>query len=419
MKRRKFIRNTGLLAGILAASHFSLAKSANPTFLIVSGWQTVNIGDIAHTPGMLSLIYRFFPEAKCILWPKDINLPVEKMLMQNFPDLEILYFDPESTDSTEIDQFNRTVELSDMLIHSSGPGLIGINHLARWRERTDKPFGVIGITLGSLDDPQREILKDAAFIFTRETSSLQILEKENFQNVITGFAPDSTFAMNLSDESSSGEFMDLHGLKEKEFICVIPRLRYTPYHLIHPDIGWSDEKIRNVAEINNRYQEEDHAKMRHLISWWISETGNKVVVCPEMTYQTGIMDSLLINPLADPLKNKMVKHDYWLPDEAASLYKKAFAVISMECHSPIMAAVNGTPCFYLRQPQDTIKGQMWYDLGLDEWVFELEETPGTELAEGLEIVYHNYPQAKEYLQAGMNQANKLYVDAFRQIQGLL
>ncbi|MFW6104173.1 MAG: hypothetical protein ACOC59_03795 [Bacteroidota bacterium] len=51
----------------------------------------------------------------------------------------------------------------------------------------------------------------------------------------------------------------------------------------------------------------------------------------------------------------------------------AFAVLSFECHSPIMSCFNGTPAFYLRQPEDTIKGQMRYDIGLEDWVFEIEK----------------------------------------------
>ena len=52
---------------------------------------------------------------------------------------------------------------------------------------------------------------------------------------------------------------------------------------------------------------------------------------------------------------------------------RAHAVISMECHSPIIAAAQRTPFFYLRQPEDTIKGQMYYDIGLSDWVFEIDD----------------------------------------------
>ena len=114
-----------------------------------------------------------------------------------------------------------------------------------------------------------------------------------------------------------------------------------------------------------------------------------------MTYQIGIMDELLINPLPDDIKPYVTKRGYWLPDEAAAVYSHAFAVLSFECHSPIISLVNGTPAFYLRQPEDTIKGQMYYDLGLSDWVFEIEQVGGREISERLQQVISDYESAKD------------------------
>ena len=113
-------------------------------------------------------------------------------------------------------------------------------------------------------------------------------------------------------------------------------------------------------------------------------------MCPEMTYQIDIMDELLINPLPDDVKPLVTKRGYWLPDEAASVYLHAFALLSFECHSPILSLVNGTPAFYLRQPEDTIKGQMYYDLGLSDRVFEIEQVSGSDIVSGLSQLIKGY-----------------------------
>ena len=47
-------------------------------------------------------------------------------------------------------------------------------------------------------------------------------------------------------------------------------------------------------------------------------------------------------------------------------------MISVECHSPLIALHHGTPAFYVRQPTDTCKGQMYRDIGADEWFFEID-----------------------------------------------
>ena len=51
---------------------------------------------------------------------------------------------------------------------------------------------------------------------------------------------------------------------------------------------------------------------------WVRDTHRKVVICPEMTYQVGIMDELLYDPLPEDVKPYIVKHGWWFPDEAVS-----------------------------------------------------------------------------------------------------
>jgi hypothetical protein len=63
------------------------------------------------------------------------------------------------------------------------------------------------------------------------------------------------------------------------------------------------------------------------------------------------------------------------------VYRHAAAVVSFECHSPILAACVGTPCVYVHQPEDGIKGRMWADIGLADWYFEMEQATGAAIAD--------------------------------------
>jgi hypothetical protein len=223
------------------------------------------------------------------------------------------------------------------------------------------------------------------------------------------FAPDATFFMNIRDDQKGFAFLKAHGLAKKKFICVIPRLRYTPYHQFSPNNnGWSAEKIKQVEETNEKYKEVDHSKLREAMIAWVRETGNNVLICPEMTYEVDIMDELLIQSLPEDVKPFIVKRGYWLPDEAASIYAQAHTILSFECHSPIIAAANGTPCFYLRQPEDTIKGQMYYDLDFNDWIFEMDLTTGKQITDRLRQVWMDYPKAKEKLQVSMDKVQRIY-----------
>ena len=78
-------------SGFGSARALLKAAPENPVILLRSGWQTVNIGDIAHTPGVLSVIERNMPDAQVILWPaRALDRGAEPMLRRRFPKLRIV-----------------------------------------------------------------------------------------------------------------------------------------------------------------------------------------------------------------------------------------------------------------------------------------------------------------------------------------
>ncbi len=422
LSRRDWIKRTGVLStGIMLNSVLTgLTFKKKPVILVVSGWQDVNIGDIAHTPGLLHVLETFMPGSKIILWKRSNGEEVKKLLNKNFPKVKIIYGGVDAEKNVSNKEITEAFKEADIMIHGSGPLLVGADNLAAWMKYSEKPFGVFGTTLQNPGEYHVGILKKASFIFTRETHSINHLKKAGISGNHVAFAPDATFFLNIQDKVKADKFLQENELEEKKFICAIPRLRYTPYHKFNSNRnGWSDEKIRQVEETNEKYKEVDHAKLREAMIAWVRETKQKVLVCPEMTYQVDIMDELLIDPLPEDVKPFVVKRGYWLPDEAASVYAKAHTVLSFECHSPIIAAANGTPMFYLRQPEDTIKGQMYYDLGFDDWTFEIDNTTGKQIADRLREIWKDYDKAKEKLAFSMNKVDKIYAERCKFVQSVL
>tara|TARA_R110002111_G_scaffold262504_1_gene338895 strand:+ start:64584 stop:65924 length:1341 start_codon:yes stop_codon:yes gene_type:complete len=396
------VLNSGLFLPQSAFSQPTDKPGRAPTILLRSGWQTVNIGDIGHSPGILKLLELYAPEFQIILWPNSVDRGVEPMLKKRFPHLKIVKGRLRKDGKPDSESLEQAFQQADFFLHGSGPSVVSRRELAHWKKTTGKPYGIYGVTVSEINPELHSLLSGADFIFTRETHSLKNLAEAKITSAQQDFAPDATFAIDLTDDPKTQEFQQQNQLEKGKYLCAVPRLRFTPYHKIHKSSRWSAEKIREVESVNQQYQEIDHAKLRAAIIKWVRTTGQKVVVCPEMTYQTEIIHPLVIDPLPADVKSQVIAHaDYWLPDEAGSLYRDASAVVSMECHSPIIACAFGTPGLYVRQPTDTIKGQMWYDIGLKDWTFEIDEVNQQQIAERVIDVYQNYDASLAKLKSVM------------------
>jgi polysaccharide pyruvyl transferase WcaK-like protein len=380
MNRREFLASA--LTGAVAASS-ARAADGSLRILLRSSWQTVNIGDIAHTPGMLALLERHRPKDSVTLWPKGLSAEVERLLAARFPKLTI------ARTSREQDE---ALAACDFFLHGSGPGLVGAAEAERAR-KAGKPYGFAGVTLSDAElKEHRELLAGAAFVFCRDTDSLRAFEKAGITGPRAAFGPDATFALDLRDDAAADALMMAHQLEPGEFLCAIPRLRWTPYWEIFPETNRPNPER---SAVNEAFAERDHAKIREAIVAWVRESGQKVFLVPEMTYAVPRLRPLLYDPLPKEVKPKVAVLDrYWLTAEAASVYAKAAAVLSFEMHSPIMAVAAGTPAVLLRQPTDTRKGQMWRDIGLDEWIFEIDDSTGSQIAERVIGIQRNLQAAR-------------------------
>ena len=388
LSRRSFLAASAALTAGCAASP---TRDRRVRILLRSSWQTVNIGDIAHTPGMLRLIEDRLPNAEVTLWPNALSGEVEAMLRKRFPALRIARSEAEKREA---------LSSCDFFLHGSGPGLVGAKEAKAW-QATGKPYGFGGVTLSDAElKTHRELLEGAKFIFCRDTLSLDALRAAGMRGE---FGPDATFALDLRDDARAEAFLREHGLEPDGFACFVPRLRWTPYwkegRTFAPDV------IRAREEENERHRDQDHAKLRTAIVAWLRETGAKALLCPEMTYQVELLRPLLFDPLPPELKSRVVvRPGYWLPDEAASTYRRAAAIVSLEMHSPIIAVANGKPAIHLRQPTDTRKGQMWRDVGLGEWLFEIDASTGEQIAERLVSMHRHADRTRATLAGAQTRA---------------
>ena len=376
--------------------------------LLRGSWQTKNIGDIAHTPGFLSLARKYLPEMPVYLWPCAIDRGVREMLLANFPGLRIVETE------AEIEAAFRECSL---LIHGSCP-MIDLDGVDRWRRSTGKPYGCFGISADGLwSRRKQEICSDAAFIFCRDSLSEHFLRAQNLSCPVLGFTPDATFHIRLnSDSEAAAGFLSENGLERGRFVCVIPRLRWTPSSFDDAKFYYKDAGRERVSLA---CLEPDLEKLRETIAGILETTDLKVLICPEMTYQVPL-GRRLFEMLPEKLRARTVlKRDYWITDEAMGVYAAAHSLISMEMHSPILFIAAGLPAILLRQAEDTWKGQMWRDLGMQNWILELNQTPAEMILDRFRSIAADWNGAKKAAETARETADRIGAENVKRIGQLL
>ena len=371
MNRRHFLQTT--ITAALATSVHAADKRA-PRLLLRSSWQTVNIGDIAHTPGVLALLEKHLPGVEVRLWPSKVDNGVEEMLLARFPKLRLVK-GPEAVKAAFAE--------CDFLLHGSGPSLVAQNDVARWAKETGKSYGVYGITLplqsSASTTPASDkaiaatvaVLSGAKFVYFRDSKSLELAKQRGCTSPLMEYGPDGAFATDLRDDAKATAFLKANGLEDGQFLCCIPRLRFTPYWMIPEKKAAFDEKkhARNEA-----MKEHDHAPHRQAIIEVLRQTKLKVLICPEDQTQMAVGKELLYDPLPADVKPRAVwRPNYWLTGEAISVYTRSAGLFGNEMHSPIMCVGNGIPAIVCRWAEQTSKGFMWRDIGLGDWLFDFDK----------------------------------------------
>lgn len=393
--RREFLVSLGSGACLGATSSVveAATKLRAPRILLRSSWQTVNIGDIAHTPGVLRILESHLPEAKITLWPSNIDNGVDELLRSRFPNLKIA-----KKGSPEL---KRAFQECDFLLHGSGASLVAEYDVKRWRDETGKPYGIYGITLpqkkssSTTVTPKEkmahtiDVLNGASFVFFRDSKSLAFAKQEGCKAPIMEFGPDGAFGCDLRDDDTAEVFLKNNQLEDGKFLCCIPRLRYTPYWTIK---NVPFDEVKNAR--NEAMKEHDHAQLRKAIVAVVRQTDLKILLCPEDRTQMAVGKEVLLEPLPADVKKRVVwRPDYWLTGEAISVYTRSAGLFGNEMHSPIMCIGHGIPAIVCRWAEQTSKGWMWDDIGLGDWLFDLDDEVQVEGVAPTVLDMASHPQA--------------------------
>lgn len=150
MKRRDFLTRTAAaaLAFSTLRSPLSAATAAGrpPRILLRSSWQSVNIGDIGHTPGALSLLWKYLPDAEITLWPGELGHGARELLLKNYPRLKIVAGGLDADGKPSKPELAQAWAEADLYLSGSGSGFPASTHAVAFQKAAGKPVGVFGVS---------------------------------------------------------------------------------------------------------------------------------------------------------------------------------------------------------------------------------------------------------------------------------
>lgn len=87
-----------------------------------------------------------------------------------------------------------------------------------------------------------------------------------------------------------------------------------------------------------------------------------------------VRKELVLDHLPADVRRRVVwQPKYWMTDEAISTYIRSAGLFGNEQHSAIMCIGHGIPAIVCRWAEQTTKGFMWQDIGLGDWLFDLDD----------------------------------------------
>lgn len=396
--RRHFIASiTAALGGSLIA-----ADGRPKIIMLQSAWDTINIGDIGHTPGTLRILEEHLPEVKVILWASKLDERVEALLRRRFPKVEILQ--GFLTGGKERDEVLRQALAGcDLFIRNSGMGQS--TDYMEYCRKAGKPYGLYGQSFfpsmveGKGAEDRIALLNEAAFIYTRETRTLDILKNAGVKTPVLEFGPDGCFGIDVTDDERALATMKKLGLEDRQFITLQLRTHSAKHEGVdNPPLNPLHPTPQMVADDERRA-----AKYRELVTMWVQKTGKKVLIAPEVKKEMVHNKRLIYDLLPPEIQKNVVNLEYfWNADEAASVFARAHTIVCHEPHSPIIALANGTPIIHTFSEFHSPKCWMFQDIGLGEWLLEFDETPVEKMAETLLAIDTDYPAALAKVKKAMD-----------------
>lgn len=364
-----------------------------PHMVLRTGWQTCNIGDICFTPSMLGVLRRYFGEIRISCLAQATDERIRRLAERVCPDVSWVQDEICSKDRAPDLRISQLLGQADFFLYNSGPLFTyrgGEDYcynsampLVFCQERRI-PYALYAQSF-ELAPPADLLLQPlfsgAKAISCRDSISLAALHKAGVASAT--LAPDIAFAFDRCDDRAGDAFLAAEQLRPGGFLAVCSH--------------YALEARPGVCERGQEYA----AKLCAVIETWIAQTGLPVLLYPEDEREIATNQNMLFARLSTAARRKVrQRRTFWLPDEALSVLSRARAICSLEPHGMMMAlGKSGVPVLHPMVWEFGVKAQLWADIGLGEWLFDLKKTDSEKIARTLLDVHNDCDGARRRAEA--------------------
>lgn len=407
MNRRTALKTMALAATAFGARTQAADAPDKKSILLYSGWATHNIGDIGHTPGTLRYFTEHLPDVAVTCWLRKTNADVTGMLQRRFPNVKFLETgNLKNTGEASTPEMQQAFDQCSLFVQNSGMHFnrfwqppIGLLHACVARK---KPFCLYGQSFDGFRPQDAEelpkMLSRAALIYTRDTVSLEFLRKAGVTPGVLEFGPDGCFGIDVRNDAAASAFMAKNGLEPRKFLAVIVRSDLIELR------GAGDVKSQ---EIVRERADSWSSKYIEAIASFVRDARMKVALVPEVEKEIAFAKANVFDKLPDDVKSQVVlRETWWNSDEAVSLFAQAHALLALEPHSCIMALAHGTPAIHYASLAHGSKAWMFRDIGLSEWLLDIDQEPAANATRALERIRSNYDLAQRKVKRAMQFVNQ-------------
>lgn len=180
----------------------------------------------------------------------------------------------------------------------------------------------------------------------------------------------------------------------------------------------ADQRGPLAGTISAERGEEMMVRIRQFIEDWVKRTGQPVVLAPEVKTEVEAMHKNVYMKLSASAQKKCVEMEkFWTTEQAYSLYQRAQIVVSMEMRSVIMALSLGTPVLMPQFSENGRKVWMLEELGLRDWIFDIDEpVMSAALLDAALQIHNDQAASQQRVRSQLPRLRQLGVSVIREVE---